>query len=95
MLMITRTDTTIELARAGTVTVCIDVARVSGVMLAAERMPCGRICHALLLMTGKGHDPIRIDGTAAELIELHHYVVETMLCDPDGEPGSRPRMSVH
>ena len=95
MLMITRTDSTIELSRSGAEKVRIDVARVSGVMLAAERMPCGRVCHALLLMTGKGFDPIRVEGAAMELLELHHYVVETMNDEHDSEPATPPRLSVH
>ena len=78
MLMITRTESTIELGRGETRPISIDVGRICSAMLAAERAPCGRIFHALLLMIGSGVDPIRIEGSWLELTEVHQYIVETM-----------------
>lgn len=86
MLMITRTESTIELGRADARTIRIDVGYITGAMLAAERAPCGRVRHALLLMTGCGSDPVRIEGSSAELAEVHQYVIETMQAIPSNIP---------
>lgn len=78
MLMITRTESQIEFGVGETKRISIDVARITGAMLAAERAPCGRIFHALLLLCDGGADPFRIEGSLIELAEVHSYVVETM-----------------
>ena len=79
MMMITRTASMIEFGSAESQTIRIDVERITGAMLAAERAPCGRIFHTLILSTGPGIDPIRIEGAPIELTEVHQYVIETML----------------
>jgi hypothetical protein len=79
MMMITRTESSIEFGLGETKRLSIDVSCINGAMLAAERMPCGRIGHALVLNVAGCADPVRIDGGAIELTEVHSYVVETML----------------
>ncbi len=79
MMMITRTESHIEFGLGGSRSVSIDVGSITGAMLAAERLPSGRVHHALLLMTGVGSDPIRIEGELLELAEVHCYLVETMI----------------
>ena len=90
MMMITRTETRLEVGLQERGIVTIDVDRICGAMLAAERLPCGRLAHSLLLMVGRDADPVRIDGDPAELNEMHAYIVETMLaCEKPAQPGSR------
>lgn len=79
MMMITRTESRIEFSMAESRKISIDVERITSAMLAAERAPCGRIFHALILSMGAGTDPIRIEGAPIELTEVHSYVVESML----------------
>jgi hypothetical protein len=78
-MMITRTETSIEFGLGESKRLSIDVSCINGAMLAAERMPCGRICHALVLNVAGSVEPVRIDGGAIELTEVHSYLVETML----------------
>ena len=84
MMTITRTHSQIEFGLGGARSVIVDVACITGAMLSAERMPSGHINHTLLLLTGVGEDPIRIEGDLMELAEAHCYVVETM-ADEDVE----------
>ena len=79
MMMITRTESRLEFGIGEQTAIAIDVDAITSAMLAAERLPCGRITQALLLTVGAGRDPIRIEGSAMELGEVHRYVVETML----------------
>ena len=79
MMLITRTDSRIEFEISESRSASIDVDRLTGVVLVAERAPCGRLLHALMLQLDDGREPIRIDGGQFELTELHSYVVETML----------------
>ena len=81
MMMITRTESQIEFGISESRTASIDIDHLTGVMLVAERAPCGRMCHALVLLLDGGRDPIRIDGNPFELTEVHQYVVESMLRD--------------
>ena len=71
MMMITRTETCIEFGLGESKAISIDVARITGAMLAAERAPCGRVLHSLLLLTDRGCDPVRIEGGLLELTEVH------------------------
>ena len=87
MMMITRTESRIEFGLGQQKAVSIDVARITGALLAAERAANGRIVHALLLLTDGGSDPVRIEGSAIELSEVHGYVIETML---SAAPADRP-----
>ena len=79
MMMITRTESRLEFGLGETKSISIEVDRIVSAMLAAERLPCGRIAQALLLMLDTGGDPIRVDGTPMELNEVHQYVIDTML----------------
>lgn len=78
MMMITRTESRLEFGIGETKRVSIEVNRIACAMLAAERLPCGRIIQALFLTLDGGGDPIRIDGSPLELGEVHQYVIETM-----------------
>ena len=82
MLMITRTESHIEFAIGETRSLSIDVARLAGCMLAAERTSCGRLHQSMLLLV-RGSDPIRIEGSPYELAQVHQYVVETMLSESE------------
>ena len=79
MLMITRTDSLIELAGGDRRHLAIDVAHVSAAMLAVERAPCGRVVQVLALAFDNGGSPLRIEGAAYELTALHQTVSEMML----------------
>ena len=79
MMLITRTDSRIEFEIGESRSASIDVDRLTGVMLVAERAPCGRVFHALLLQIDGGGAPLRIEGGPFELTEVHQYVVETMV----------------
>jgi len=79
MMMITRTESRLEFGIGETTSISIEVDRIVCAMLAAERLPCGRIAQALFLTLDTGGDPIRVDGSPMELNEVHQYVIETML----------------
>lgn len=79
MLMVTRTDSIVELGRDGRRQVAFDTARLASASLSVERAPCGRIVQALLLQFRDGAQPLRIEGQAAELGALHQTVAEVML----------------
>ncbi len=78
MMMITRTESRLEFGIGETKCISIEVDRIACAMLAAERLPCGRIAQALFLTLDTGGDPIRIDGSPMELNEVHQYVIDTM-----------------
>ncbi len=79
MMMITRTESRLEFGVGEQKSVSINVDRITCAMLAAERLPCGRVIQALYLTVADGCDPIRIDGSPMELTEVHQYVIETMV----------------
>ena len=58
MLMVTRSDSCIEFKLGDDSTIAIDVARLSGAMLAIERMPCGHVRHALVLTVAGRRRPL-------------------------------------
>ncbi len=93
MLMITRTDNLIEFGYGETTTIAIDLANITGSMLAAERLPCGQLHYALLLATATNRDPVRIEGEHDVLAAVHQYVIDTLL-QPCDQP-ALPRYAVH
>ena len=88
MLMITRTESFVELGNGDKRLLAFDVADVAKAMLCVERAPCGAVFHVLALTFIDGEQPLRLEGGAMELKELHAVVMEIML-----ETG--PRRSVH
>lgn len=79
MLMITRTDSLVELAHGNKARMAFDVGHVASAMLCAERAPCGRVARVLALAFDNGAPALRIEGSAAELSALHQTVTEIML----------------
>ena len=88
MLMITRTDTYVELGNGDKRLLAFDAAEVSKAMLSLERAPCGAVCHVLALTFANGEQPLRVEGKVMELRELHDVVMEIMLEAP-------PRRCLH
>ena len=95
MMMITRTESCIEFGIGELKAITVDVARITGAMLAAERAPCGRVFHSLLLLRDRGCDPVRIEGGLLELSEVHRYVVETMVYTGGPVATSEPTQRMH
>ena len=81
MMLITRTESHIEFETADRQTRAIDVDQLTGAMLVAERQPDGSISQALMLLASGVTEQIRIEGNPFELLEVHQYVIETMLRD--------------
>ena len=87
MLMITRTDSLVELgygdgSRGDRARMAFDVAHIASAMLCAERAPCGRVARVLALAFDNGAPILRIEGSAAELSAVHQTVTEIMLEAP-------------
>jgi hypothetical protein len=85
MLMITRTESLIEIGRGEGRAVALDVSGLLAVSLATERMACGRIRRVLAVEFGDGRPVLRIDGSPVELAALHDTVTEMMLVWPRRE----------
>ena len=85
MLMITRTQSRVELDNGDRRLVAFDAADVIQAMLSIERAPCGAVCHVLALTFAGVEPPLRLEGSVAELRELHDVVAEIMHdLAPDG-----------
>lgn len=78
MLMITRTDSIIELGGANRRPIAFDVSRLASAMLCVERAPCGRVLQVLALMPDDGSPPRKIEGSKAELTALHETIGDMM-----------------
>ena len=78
MMSITRTEDAIEVSFDEDRRFTIGTGVLNGAMLAAERAPCGRIRHALIL-NGDACGSMRLEGSLAELGLVHQYVIESML----------------
>lgn len=76
MLSMTLADGFLELSLAER-RLTIDVAAMSGAMLATERSPCGRVGHALVL-SDPGGNTTRIDGSLDQLGMIHQRVIELL-----------------
>lgn len=79
MLMITRTDSIIEVGRGDRRQMAFDVARVTVAMLCVERAPCGRVAQVLAVVLDDGSQPLRFEGSRAELNALHEAIAGIML----------------
>ena len=78
MLMITRTQSFVELGNGDKCLLAFDAAAVDKSTLSVERAPCGRLAHVLALSFSNGEQPLRLEGKVAELAELHQVVMEVM-----------------
>ena len=78
MLSITRTEGAIEVAFDETRRLSVEVGEIDCAMLSAERAPCGRLLHALVLTGGSRWSPVRIEAGVGELGLIHQYVIESM-----------------
>ena len=79
MMSITRTASLIEIALDESRRIAFDTSAIKCAMLTADRLPCGRVVHAVLLAQAAGEAPLRIDGSLAELGVIHQYVMESMM----------------
>ena len=79
MMSITRADGLLEVTLERDRHMSIQMTGITGVTLSAEKLPCGRMAHALHLISNCESSPVRLDGSLVELSALHQYVLETML----------------
>ena len=79
MMSISRSDNRIEIAFSETRRVAMPGDAIHGAMLTSERLPCGRVAHAVLVSYGAAASPARIDGSLAEVAAVHDYVLERMM----------------
>jgi hypothetical protein len=77
MMMITRTNEHLEVGLADR-TLSIDVDRIRGASLTAERTGDGRLLNCLVLLLESGAAPVRIEGSFAILREVQQYIIEIM-----------------
>lgn len=61
--------------------VSVEMHGVAAMMLLAERRPCGRIGHSLVVASSQGAEPVRIDGSLAELGAIHEVLMEKLLSE--------------
>ncbi len=78
MLMVTRTDSVVEVGNADRRFAAFDAGHVTSAMLCVERAACGRIIQALVLAFGDGVQPLRLEGSPMELAAVHQTVAEVM-----------------
>lgn len=79
MLMITRTDRTLEAGVGDRPRIAIDMDSVATAALSTERAPCGKIRQVLAVSFRNGSPCIFIEGAAAELGALHQTMTEILL----------------
>ena len=78
MLSMCCSENLIEITFASSRRIAVDRSGLGAVSMVAERLPCGRVGHALLVM-GTGCEPVRIDGCADEIGALHQVLVEMLV----------------
>ncbi len=81
MMTISCSDSLVEFTLTSERRVSVERRGLSAVTMRAERLACGRIGHALLLVGTREHDPVRVEGDAIEIGALHQYFLDLMMGD--------------
>ena len=79
MMTISCSGSLVDITLGETRRVSVEMYGVAAMMLLAERRPCGRIGHSLVVASSQGAEPVRIDGSLAELSAIHEVLMEKLL----------------
>jgi hypothetical protein len=81
MMTISCSGSQVDISLGETRRVSVEMRGVAALMLLAERRPCGRIGHTLVVASSQGTDPVRIDGSLAELGAIHEVLMEKLMSE--------------
>ncbi len=81
MMTISCSGSQVDISLSETRRVSVEMHGVAAMMLLAERRPCGRIGHTLVVASSQGAEPVRIDGSLAELGAIHEVLMEKLIGD--------------
>ena len=79
MMTISCSESLVDITLGETRRVSVEMQGVTAMMLVAERRPCGRIAHTLVVANNFGTEPLRIDGSAGELGAIHEVLMEKLV----------------